>query len=71
MKVNFANCEVDVWKLRKGVVVGTGRKFYPLAHIVGFHTVLTYVCLLTLDCGDSAGPFEAWDTRSLTWLEPH
>lgn len=65
MKVKFSNTDVDVWKLRKGTVLGAGSTFVYLDHF----TVFTGKVEVRVEY--PAKFFETYLSTSLEWLEPH
>lgn len=70
MKVKFANAEVDVWKLKKGVVLGCGSQY---AHLEGIQVYNHYNYAKTVQiCVSFADRTrDEYDSRVLEWLEPH
>lgn len=65
MKVKFANAEVEVWKLRKGVVLGCGSQYVHLESFIVYDSDCSV--WVKFYSGDS-GPY---DSTCLDWLEPH
>ena len=65
MKVEFANAEVDVWKLRKGVVLGCGSEY---VHLVNFSA---YEEKTVIRVEFSDGVTDKYNSSLLEWLEPH
>lgn len=67
MKVKFANAEVDVWKLRPGVILRDYDNKYW--HILGVTQVLSNFADLIVY--DSYLTSKSFLTTELDWLEPH
>lgn len=65
MKVKFFNTEVDVWRLRKGVVLGVGSVYAHLDALDVF-TSLTKITVIFSD-----GMRVPYDSELLEWVEPH
>lgn len=65
MKVKFANAEVDVWKLRKGVVLGCGSQY---VHLVSFVVYEDGARISVMFDEGSTVPYPA---NNLEWLSPH
>jgi hypothetical protein len=65
MKVKFANAEVDVWKLRKGIVLAQRDNF---VHLESFD-VKPNGTLIQVNFHN--GCFGIYHPCQLEWLEPH
>lgn len=65
MKVQFSNCDVEVWKLRKGVVIGQLSNF---VHLESFD-VKAGKCLIQAKGHDNC--YGIYQSEQLEWLEPH
>jgi hypothetical protein len=65
MKMKFSNAEVEVWKLRKGVVLGCGSEY---VHLVSFSA---YEEKSTISVIYSDGGAMRYNSTLLEWLEPH
>lgn len=68
MKVLFKNAKVDVWKLRKGVVVDTE---YGFGHIVDIGTVnkIDDEIIMSIRV-NSHEQYNHFDSDCVTWMEP-
>lgn len=64
MKVKFENCEVDVWQLRKGVVLGFGTEF---VHLAGIKSTTSGVRII-VNLWD--GSIISYLSNHLEWLQP-
>jgi hypothetical protein len=70
MKAKFSNTEVDIWKLRKGVMVYSEntKKFY---YIEGFKYLDDNNPILVLQDCNLDSPWMYISACLLVWLEPH
>jgi hypothetical protein len=68
MDVKFANCDVPIWKLKKGVVVSYEILDHTsYGHIEAIYTVKDSCPLLVISLGSSRVTVKP---EKLTWLEP-
>jgi len=65
MKVKFSNTEVEIWKLRKGVVLGYGSSFVHLMSILS----TTEGFRIGTEFYDEQKHYVL--STMLEWLEPH
>jgi hypothetical protein len=65
MKVKFANAEVDIWKLRKGVVLEFASEIVHLSGVVNHDKGIA----IMLSYWDHAE--KMCEPSYVTWLEPH
>jgi hypothetical protein len=70
MKINFANAEVDVWKLRKGVVLAYEHGGVNYAHLSSFYQVHGADNFFIIEI-DEWGNTSEFKSDALIWLEPH
>lgn len=73
MKVKFENCEVELWKVKQGVVV---MKNCDACHVVSIGTVWqrsgeTVVNIQTKGMTDVYLSGTSHISDELTWIEPH
>jgi hypothetical protein len=69
MKVKFANAEVDVWKLRKGVVLGCGSNYVHLEGIQVYSDT-KYGDDVVIAISFADGMQDQYNSQGLEWLEP-
>lgn len=67
MKIKFANCEVDVWKLRKGVVL---MDFCGVFYHLDNFASTPFRGIVNLQISNNFGEVEYLSTE-LDWCEPH
>jgi hypothetical protein len=72
MRVKFANAEVDIWKLRKGVVVEYFSNFYHIDLLGVVDCLEQDMFRLPLFCKNSVHKEGRWlFSDTIDWLEPH